>query len=130
MTSVGKFSKKTLRDEYFGVSNSLKAWEGQLAGLRDAEMMAAQKAKEDDFIRRANDPAVTSAFESIAKAQQEFARIVPRSRYYRLPGLLARQGQPPSAFEKFVAAVREGKKDWSQKLELSQRASLTGPLDD
>jgi hypothetical protein len=117
---------KSLRDEFFGVSNSLKAWEGQLQGLRNAEMMAAQKAKEEDFIRKAADPAVNAAFESIAKAQYEFARVFPRSRYYRLPGLVARGGQAPSSFEKFIKAVKEGKTEWTQKLEL--RPNILGAL--
>ena len=55
-----------LRDQYFGIANSLKAYEGHLAGLRDAEMLAKIKARDDELIEKSGKPEVKAAFEFIA----------------------------------------------------------------
>ena len=54
-----------LRDQYFGTANSLKAYEGHLAGLRDAEMMAKMKARDEELIEKSGKPEVKAAFEFI-----------------------------------------------------------------
>ena len=63
----------TLRDSYFGVMNSLKAYEGQLRGLKDDGMMAKMKARDDELITKSGKPEVKEAFETIAKAWGDFA---------------------------------------------------------
>jgi hypothetical protein len=55
-----------LRDDYFSAANSLKAYEGHLAGLRDADMMAKMKARDEELIAKSGKPAVKEAFEFIA----------------------------------------------------------------
>jgi hypothetical protein len=65
-----------LRDQFFGVSNSLKAFEGHLAGLRDADMMAKMKARDDELIEKSGNPEVKAAFEAIAAGMAEFAQLV------------------------------------------------------
>jgi hypothetical protein len=55
-----------LRDEYFSASNSLKAYEGHLAGLRDAEMLAKMKARDEELMTKSGKPEVKEAFEFIA----------------------------------------------------------------
>ncbi len=64
------------RDEYFGVANSLKALEGHLAGLRDDEMMAKMKARDEELIGKSGKPEVRAAFETIAKAYTEFQAMI------------------------------------------------------
>lgn len=55
-----------LRDQYFGMANSLKAYEGHLAGLRDAERMQMIKARDEELIAKSGKPEVKAAFEFIA----------------------------------------------------------------
>ncbi|MFM1872443.1 MAG: hypothetical protein RL398_1865 [Planctomycetota bacterium] len=55
-----------LRDQYFGVMNSLKAYSGHLAGLRDVEMMGKMKARDEELIEKSGKPEVKAAFEMIA----------------------------------------------------------------
>ncbi|HYC79242.1 MAG TPA: S46 family peptidase [Planctomycetota bacterium] len=98
----------SLRDDYFGVSNSLKAFEGRLAGLRDQEMMAVKKAQEEDLIAKANDPAVAEAFEAIAKGQRDVAKFAPRARSYAVAGLVNRRARSQTAYQQFIAAVMKG----------------------
>src|SRR5262249_52387052 len=59
-----------LRDTYFDVANSLKAFEGHLAGLRDAAQLAKIKVRDDELIEKSG-PEVKAAFETIAKAMAE-----------------------------------------------------------
>jgi len=65
-----------LRDQFFGVSNSLKAIEGHLAGLRDADMMAKMKVRDGELIEKSGKPEVKKAFEDIAAAVGEFAELI------------------------------------------------------
>lgn len=60
-----------LRDQYFGVMNSLKAYSGHLAGLRDAEMMAKMAARDAELIEKSGKPEVAAAFEFIAAEMQK-----------------------------------------------------------
>ncbi len=60
-----------LRDQYFGVQNSLKAYTGHLAGLRDAAMMAKMKARDEELIAKAGTAEVKEAFEFIAAEMQK-----------------------------------------------------------
>lgn len=65
-----------LRDRYFGISNSLKAFEGHLAGLRDASMMAKMKARDEELIAKSGKPEVKAAFEAIAAGFAEFKALI------------------------------------------------------
>lgn len=51
-----------LRDQYFGASNSLKAYEGHLAGLVDANWMAKIKARDEELIQKSGKPEIAAAF--------------------------------------------------------------------
>jgi len=66
-----------LRDQYFGIANSLKAYEGHLAGLRDAAMLEKIKVRDNELIEKANDPKVKEAFEfisgEVAKLRDKFS---------------------------------------------------------
>lgn len=65
-----------LRDQYFGIANSLKAYEGHLAGLKDAEMMAKMKARDEELISKSGKPEVKAAFEAIAKGYADFKTMI------------------------------------------------------
>lgn len=86
-----------LRDEFFGIENSLKAYEGHLAGLRDPEMMGKMKARDEELIEKSGKPEVKAAFDEIEKG------------HGRLPGNDRRQegedGRPSEVSE--VAAGRD-----------------------
>jgi len=60
-----------MRDQYFGTSNSLKAYEGHLVGLQTAEMMAKMKARDEELIEKSGKPEVKAAFELIAAEMQK-----------------------------------------------------------
>lgn len=55
-----------LRDQYFGVLNSLKSMEGQLAGLRTAEMLEKIKVRDQELLAKSGKPEVKAAFDQIA----------------------------------------------------------------
>ena len=67
-----------LRDQYFGASNSLKAYEGHLVGLQTAEMMAKMKARDEELIAKSGKPEVKAAFDFIAaemgKLREKFGK--------------------------------------------------------
>ncbi len=65
-----------LRDRYFGLANSLKAYEGHLAGLRDAAMMAKMKARDDELVTKSGKDEVKAAFEAIDSTMHEFAGMI------------------------------------------------------
>ncbi|HEX5095244.1 MAG TPA: S46 family peptidase [Acidimicrobiia bacterium] len=65
-----------LRDQFFGISNSLKAYEGHLAGLKDAVMMAKMKTREEELIQKSGKPEVQAAFDSIAKGYAEYRKVI------------------------------------------------------
>jgi hypothetical protein len=65
-----------LRDQYFGYSNSLKAYEGHLAGLRDPEMMAKMKARDEELIQKSGKPEVQAAFDAIADGYKQFQEMI------------------------------------------------------
>ncbi|MCA8973908.1 MAG: S46 family peptidase [Planctomycetes bacterium] len=67
--------KFELRDRFFGISNSLKAYEGHLAGLRDDEMMAKMKARDDDLIARSG-PEVAAAFNAIEEGYAGYREVI------------------------------------------------------
>ena len=60
-----------LRDQYFGVMNSLKAYSGHLAGLRDVEMMTKMAARDAELVEKSGKPEVAAAFEFIAAEMQK-----------------------------------------------------------
>ncbi len=69
-----------LRDQYFGVANSLKAFEGHLAGLRDAAMMAKMKARDDELIEKSGKPEVKAAFQAIADGYADYRKVIESDR--------------------------------------------------
>lgn len=69
-----------LRDQYFGIANSLKAYEGHLAGLRDATMMAKMKARDEELVDKSGKPEVKAAFEAIAKGYAEYRALIADSK--------------------------------------------------
>ncbi len=66
-----------LRDRYFGISNSLKAYQGHLKGLQDDEMMAKMKARDEQLIEKSGKLEVAEAFafieEKVAALREQFA---------------------------------------------------------
>lgn len=65
-----------LRDQFFGISNSLKAMEGHLAGLRDKEMMAKMRERDEALIAKSGKPEVQAAFDAIAAAYGEYRQLI------------------------------------------------------
>ena len=65
MMERSKEMKFQLRDQYFGIANSLKAFQGHLDGLRDGPKLAEIKARDDELIGKSGDD-VKAAFEFIA----------------------------------------------------------------
>ena len=54
-----------LRDTYFGMMNSLKAFSGHLSGLVDPERMALIKARDADLLEKSSSKEVQAAFDAI-----------------------------------------------------------------
>jgi hypothetical protein len=109
---------RRLRDQYFGIENSLKALKGHLAGLKDPEMMALQKAREEELVKKSGDPAVKEAIDAIAVAQKKKAEIVPRlafsnmrelGRYRDLISAIAKGA--PKAGEKGAAKLDDAERE-------------------
>ena len=69
-----------LRDQFFGASNSLKAYEGHLNGLLDATWMAKIKARDEDLITKSGKPEVKAAFDFIAAEMQKVREKHPGDR--------------------------------------------------
>jgi hypothetical protein len=61
-----------LRDQFFGIANSLKAYQGHLAGLRDATMMEKMKARDEELVAKSGKPEVKAAFDAISQGYAEF----------------------------------------------------------
>jgi hypothetical protein len=61
-----------LRDQFFGIENSLKAYQGHLAGLRDATMMEKMKARDEELVAKSGKPEVKAAFDAISQGYAEF----------------------------------------------------------
>lgn len=55
-----------MRDDYFGVMNTMKALQGHLQGLQTAEMLAKIKARDEELIAKSGKPEVKAAFDFIA----------------------------------------------------------------
>ena len=89
-----------LRDQYFGIANSLKAFEGHLAGLRDAEMMAKMKARDEELMQKSGKPEVKAAFEAIAAGYAGYRELIdakkPRSEMQKYRQKLDREIVPPA----------------------------------
>ncbi|GAB4142527.1 MAG: hypothetical protein Fur0037_09730 [Planctomycetota bacterium] len=65
-----------LRDQYFGIANSLKAYQGHLAGLRDAEMLGKIRVRDQELIEKSGKEEVKQAFEAIAKGYAHFGELL------------------------------------------------------
>jgi hypothetical protein len=74
--AASKEAAFALRDQFFGISNSLKAYEGHLKGLRDPEWMARIKARDEELIARSGKPEVKAAFDAIAAAYAEYRKVI------------------------------------------------------
>jgi hypothetical protein len=89
-----------LRDQYFGITNALKAFEGHLAGLRDAAMMAKMRARDEELIARSGKPEVKAAFDAIAAAYAEYRAAIeakqPRDVLQKLRERIDREIAPPA----------------------------------
>lgn len=89
-----------LRDQYFGISNSLKAYTGHLAGLRDAAMMAKMKARDEELIARSGKPEVKAAFEAIAVAYADYRAMIdgkkPQAELQAMRQRIDREIAPPA----------------------------------
>ena len=90
-----------LRDQYFGASNSLKAYEGHLVGLQTAEMMAKMKARDEELIQKSGKPEVKAAFDFIAA---EIGKL--REKFGKKPNL---QAMMPAIEEVSVKTCAEAK---------------------
>ena len=70
------------RDDYFGVQNSRKVYDGMLAGLQDPAFMRAKQQAEEGFKRQLSagpgGAEALAAFRRIAEAQRVIARDYPR----------------------------------------------------
>lgn len=83
--------RRRTENRIFMLENSHKAVSGYLAGLRDQTIMAKKEAFEADFRSRiAADPELQSrygaAWDEIAEAQHELARLAVRRRFYGFGG--------------------------------------------
>jgi hypothetical protein len=89
-----------LRDQYFGIANSLKAYEGHLAGLQDTDMMAKMKARDEELIEKSGKPEVKAAFETIAKGYTEYRAVIdaeePRAKIMAFRRKLDQKITPPA----------------------------------
>ncbi len=70
------------QDEIRGIENSRKVWDGRVAGLLDPALLAAKRAEEEALRRFAADRpdlGAADAWDRIAAAQQEIARVAVRA---------------------------------------------------
>jgi hypothetical protein len=95
-----KDSAFALRDQYFGISNSLKAISGHLAGLRDATMMGKMKARDEELIAKSGKPEVAAAFEALATAYGQYRKLIedgaPRADQQAMRRKIDREIAPPA----------------------------------
>jgi hypothetical protein len=85
--------KPEIENDYFGITNSLKAYTGELKGLRTAELMARKVAFERNFKKAvAAKPALQSQYGSlwneIADLRRQIAKVVPALNALNQGGLL------------------------------------------
>ena len=72
------------QDELRTIENSRKVWDGRIAGLLDPALLAAKQAEEAELKRFAADRpdlAAADAWNKIADAQAEIARVARRANY-------------------------------------------------
>lgn len=65
-----------LREQFFGIANALKAFEGQLGGLQDDAMMAQMKARDDELIDKSGEAEVQAAFDAIAAGYAAYRELI------------------------------------------------------
>jgi len=89
-----------LRDQFFGISNALKAYEGQLAGLQDTEMMAQMKARDEELIEKSGAAEVGAAFAAIAEGYADYRALIdadkPRAELQAFRAKLDGEITPPA----------------------------------
>jgi len=72
---------RRVREDYFGITNNRKRYDGYLAGLLDPEIWQSLKAREqklrDTISRDPKFASTSSAFDQIRKAQAEIAKNAP-----------------------------------------------------
>lgn len=91
LAAEGEEARRRYQNQIFGLENSRKAVTGYLAGLLDEDRMARKAAFEADFRSRIDaDPLLRDmygdAWDAIARAQAELARLFPQDRYYGFSG--------------------------------------------
>jgi hypothetical protein len=72
------------QDELRTIENSRKVWDGRIAGLLDPALLSAKQAEEDGLRRFAADRpelGAADAWDKIAEAQAEIARVARRANY-------------------------------------------------
>ncbi|HEX7051293.1 MAG TPA: S46 family peptidase [Longimicrobiales bacterium] len=83
VASLGPEAERSVRDQLFGVENSLKAFRGELAGLRDTLLMGRKIRWEREFRQRVEaDPQLRARYGSVwsrmAEIQARKLRVSPR----------------------------------------------------
>ncbi len=77
-------NSRRARDDFFGIQNSRKAYDGLQAGLQNPAFMDAKEEAEQDFRHKASarpdGPAILAAYRKIAAAQRVIARDFLRYR--------------------------------------------------
>lgn len=84
-------TRRRLENQIFGFENSKKAVTGYLSGLQNSAIMARKRTFERDFRRRVTaDPKLRtrygSAWDTIATAQAQLAKLSARVRWYTFAG--------------------------------------------
>ena len=82
---LGNWSNRTeenarrARELFFGVQNSRKAYDGELAGLLDPDLMGPKVQAETDFRARLSGPAAGTEYASAAEAYDKIAQATKRA---------------------------------------------------
>jgi hypothetical protein len=105
-------NSRRAKDEFFGVQNSRKVRDGELAALQDPVFFGAKVAAENAFKRqladRADGKEALAAFARIAAAQQVILGIAPRLRLLEFNGRGAPAGFTADTFALARQLLRAG----------------------
>ncbi|MBL8754770.1 MAG: S46 family peptidase [Planctomycetes bacterium] len=91
-----------LRDQYFGVMNSLKAYEGHLNGLLDNAWMDKIRMRDEELVKKSGKPEVADAFAFVKKEMDKL-----REKHGKKPNL---QRMMPEIEEVAATTCAEAKK--------------------